>query len=93
MLIRNEASAPEIMYDQEIIRLRVILDQRRGDLDSATVTTVEKSLKAIDQAILDAKTALTTNAQSQFLNEQLNRALEKKLGVLRRVALLPVGAS
>jgi hypothetical protein len=93
VLIRNEPSAPEIMYAQEITRLRVILDQRRGDLDSATVTTVEKSLKAIDQAILDARAALMGDASNAFLNEQLNRALEKKLGVLRRVALLPVGAS
>jgi hypothetical protein len=93
VLIVNGPAAPEILYDQEISRLRTILDQRRGDLDSTTVNTVEKSLKAIDQAILDARTALAGNAQNTFLNEQLNRALEKKLGVLRRVALLPVGAS
>jgi len=93
VLIGNESSAPEIMYNQEITRLRVILDQRRGDLDSATVITVEKSLKAIDQAIIDARAALSGDASNSFLNEQLNRALEKKLGVLRRVALLPVGAS
>ena len=93
VLIRGEPSAPEVMYDQEIGRLRVILEQRRGDLDTATVTAVEKSLKAIDQAISDARAALAGDASSSFLNEQLNRALEKKLGVLRRVALLPVGAS
>ena len=93
VLVRSEPSAPEVMYDQEITRLRVILDQRRGDLDTATVKAVETSLKAIDQAILDARAALTGDAANSFLNEQLNRALEKKLGVLRRVALLPVGAS
>ena len=93
VLVRSEPSAPEVMYDQEITRLRVILEQRRGDLDTATVSAVEKSLKAIDQAILDARAALTGDAANSFLNEQLNRALEKKLGVLRRVALLPVGAS
>jgi hypothetical protein len=87
------ASAPAIMYDQEITRLRVILDQRRIDLDSATVAAVEKSLKAIDAAILEARAALAGDAASPFLLEQLNRALDKKLGVLRRVALLPVGAS
>ena len=92
VLISSEPSAPEITYDQEITRLRVILDQRRGDLDTATVQAVEKSLKAIDQAILDARNALAGDASSAFLNEQLNRALEKKLGVLRRLALLPVGA-
>ena len=89
----GEFSAPEIIYDQEITRLRTILDQRRGDLDSTTVNTVERSLQAIDKAILDARTALTSDASNSFLNEQLNRALEKKLGLLRRVALLPVGAS
>lgn len=89
----GEFSAPEIIYDQEITRLRTILDERRGDLDSTTVKTVEKSLEAIDKAIIDARAALTGDASNAFLNEQLNRALEKKLGVLRRVALLPVGAS
>jgi len=93
VLVRGEPSAPEVMYDQEIGRLRVILEQRRGDLDTATVTAVEKSLKAIDQAITDARAALAGDASSSFLNEQLNRALEKKLGVLRRVALMPVGSS
>ena len=89
----GDFSAPEIIYDQEITRLRTILDQRRGDLDSTTVQTVEKSLQAIDKAIIDARAALTGDASNAFLNEQLNRVLEKKLGLLRRVALLPVGAS
>lgn len=93
LLVRAEPMAPEVMYDQEITRLRAILDERRGSLDTATVAAVEKSLKAIDLAIADARAALVSDAQSRFLNEQLNRALEKKLGVLRRVALLPVGAS
>ena len=48
---------------------------------------------SIDQAIADARAALTTDASSPYLNDQLNRALEKKVSVLRRVALLPVGAS
>ncbi len=93
VLISGEPSGPEVMYAQEITRLRTILDQRRADLDTATVSAVEKSLKAIDQAITDARAALVGDASSLFLNEQLNRSLEKKLGVLRRVALLPVGAS
>jgi hypothetical protein len=93
VLIRAEPMSSEIIYGQEITRLRTILDARRGDLDTATVSAVEKSLKAIDTAIAEARAALAADASSNFLNEQLNRALEKKLGVLRRVALLPVGAS
>jgi hypothetical protein len=83
----------DVMYDLEIGRLRKILDERKGDLDTATVKAVEKSLKAIDQAILDARQAIATDASSPFLTEQLNKSLEKKLGILRRVALMPVGAS
>jgi hypothetical protein len=92
VLVSTQPSAPEVMYDQEISRLRVILDERRNDLDTATVAALEKSLRAIDQAIIDAKTALAGNGQNAFLTEQLNRALEKKVSVLRRAALLPVGA-
>jgi hypothetical protein len=83
----------DVMYDLEIGRLRTILEQRKGDLDTATVSAVDRSLRAIDQAIMDARQALATDGASQFLNEQLNKALEKKLGVLRRVALMPVGIS
>ena len=93
LLVRAEPMAPEVMYGQEITRLRAILDERRGSLDTATVAAVEKSLKAIDLAIAEARSALAVDASSGFLNAQLNRALEKKLGVLRRVALMPVGAS
>jgi len=93
LLVRAEPMAPEVMYGQEITRLRAILEQRRGNLDTATVAAVEKSLKAIDLAIAEARSALAVDASSGFLNAQLNRALEKKLGVLRRVALMPVGAS
>ena len=93
VLISTEPMTAEVVYDQEIVRLRKILDERRRDLDPTTVAAVEKSLRAIDAAIADAKTALASDASSVFLNEQLNRALEKKLGVLRRVALMPVGAS
>ena len=93
LLVRAEPMAAEVVYAQEISRLRIILDERRGSLDSATINTVEKSLIAIDKAIADARRALAGDASSQFLTEQLNWALEKKLGVLRRVALLPVRAS
>jgi len=93
VLVSSEGVAPEITYNQEITRLRAILDQRRTSLDPSTIAVVEQSLRTIDKAIEDARAALTTDASSEFLNEQLNRALEKKVSVLRRVALLPVGAS
>lgn len=77
-----------VTYDREIARLRTVLDLRRTDLDPATIAIVENSLSTIDRAISDARTALARDPASAFLNEQLNKALEKKLGLLRTVALL-----
>ena len=72
--------------------LRVRIDGRRllanGELDPVTVAVVENSLTQIDRAIRDARNALARDPASSFLTEQLNRALEKKLGVLRTAALL-----
>lgn len=76
-------------YDREIMQLRVLVNQRRAELDPVTVAVVENSLTQIDRAILDARNALARDPASNFLMEQLNRALEKKLGVLRTAALLP----
>ena len=81
-----------VTYNLEISRLRAVLDQRRGTLDSATVAIVEQSLTTIDRAIANARAALARDSASLFLSDQLSRALEKKLGVLRTVALLPARA-
>ncbi|MEP6779268.1 MAG: hypothetical protein ABJC26_05205, partial [Gemmatimonadaceae bacterium] len=59
-----------------------------GDLDSTTVFEIQRNLKIIDKAIADSRSALIKDPHSRFLSTQLNRALENKLDVLRRVALL-----
>lgn len=79
----------KVTYDREIADLRQIIDQRRSDLDPSTVAVIENSLTTIDRAIAEARSALATDPASKFLSEQLNKALEKKLGLLRTVALLP----
>ena len=78
-----------LAYDREIMQLRAVVDQRRAQLDPVTVAIVENSLTQIDRAIQDARNALARDPASGFLTEQLNRALEKKLDVLRTAALLP----
>jgi hypothetical protein len=93
LLTRAEPLAPEVMYDREIDQLRGILEGRMGELDSATVAVVAQSLQTIDDAIAEARAALARDSSSPFLHDQLNRALRKKLGLLRTIALLPAGAS
>ncbi len=87
------ARVPAIVtYDHEIADLRNVLAQRRVDLDPSTVAVIEHSLTTIDAAIQEARTALASDPASRFLKEQLDKALEKKLGLLRTVALLPARA-
>lgn len=88
-LVRRPRPSLEQTYDREIAALRVILTQRGSDLDPKTAAIVENSLSTIDRAIAEARGALQRDPASRFLNEQLTKALEKKLELLRTAALLP----
>lgn len=76
-------------YTAEILSLRGIVSQRRDELDPRTIAVIESSLSTIDSAIAEARHALQVDPASRFLSAQLNKALEKKLGLLRTAALLP----
>ena len=76
-------------YEREIRDLGSIIDQRRGDLDSATVAVLERNLAVIDDAIRQSRAALARDPRSRFLDQQLNSALDKKVELLRTAALLP----
>lgn len=78
----------DMVYEREITAMRRIVDERLGDLDSVTVAEIERNLNIIDKAIADSRRALEKDPRSRFLSSQLDRALETKLGVLRRIALL-----
>jgi hypothetical protein len=73
---------------EEIARLRVVLTDRADELDPATVAILESSIATIDTAITEARSALTRDPASRFLNDQLNKSLERKLGILRKAALI-----
>ncbi len=88
----KRASAEET-FDREIGSLREIVAERRGELDSNTVVTLQKNLKLIDQAIAESKAALAKDPASGFLMDRLNRAYDSKLQVLRGVATLPARGS
>ena len=76
-------------YDAEIGRLRDVIAERRGELDSATVATIERSLRVIDDAIAESRAALAHDPASDFLNEQLDRTLARKVELMRALARMP----
>jgi hypothetical protein len=82
-------TASELALAPEIAQLQKTLRQRRDQLDPETVRVVEDNLKLIDLAVEQAKAALRKDPASGFLNGQLDGALQKKVELLRTVALLP----
>jgi hypothetical protein len=79
----------DVVYGREIAMLQKIVSQRRTQLDSSTVAIIEKNLTIIDAAIEQSRAALVKDPASRLLGQQLTRALDKKVELLRTAALLP----
>jgi predicted anti-sigma-YlaC factor YlaD len=84
-----QAPHSEALYSKEIAMLQAIVSQRKSRLDSSTVAVIERNLQIIDAAIEQSKAALAKDPASMLLSEQLSHALDKKVGLLRTVAMLP----
>ncbi len=86
----DNADAPDAnaTYEREIGALRRIVDERFAELDTATVRELRRNLDIIDRAIADSKAALASDPRNSVGSSQLDRALQAKLELLRRVALL-----
>jgi hypothetical protein len=76
------------VYEQEIAALRTIVNERFDELDTATVTVLKRNLSIIDKAIEDSRAALAKDPNSRALSTSLDKALESKLALMRRLALL-----
>jgi len=83
------ATASELALSGEIARLQAVLRERRTELDATTVKVVEDNLALIDLAVRQARAALARDPASGFLSGQLDNALQKKVNLLRTVAMLP----
>jgi len=84
----NVATASELAISSEIDLLQEMLRARRDQLDPATVRVVEENLAIIDAAVAQAREAVQRDPGSGFLNHRLESALNKKVQLLRTVALL-----
>ncbi len=84
---RDDTDA-DVVYEREISALRHIVNERFVELDTVTVRELRRNLNIIDRAIGDSRQALARDPRSALLATQLDRVLETKLALLRRVALL-----
>lgn len=82
-------TASEKVLSSEIATLQAIVTEKRARLDPATVRVVEDNLNLIDVAVKQARAALARDPASGFLIGTLDNVLQKKVELLRTVALLP----
>jgi anti-sigma factor RsiW len=76
-------------YDRAIATLRTAVGERRADLDSGTVAVLERNLRIIDEAIRQSREALASDPGSPLAGRALTKALDRKVELLRTVALMP----
>ena len=79
---RNAAYA-EREYDSAVRDLEQVLEAGRSRLDTATVRSVEESLRKIDAAITEARAAIQRDPSNGYLNRQIAANLRRKLNLLR----------
>jgi hypothetical protein len=75
-------------YDAAVSDLEKALNKGRGRLDAGTIAIVEHNLQIIDQAIAQARQALTDDPANGYLSGHLVEARRRKLDLLRRAAAL-----
>jgi hypothetical protein len=83
-----QPSPADPVYENEVAKLQTIMSWRKGQLNPATAAIIEHNLKIIDAAIAQSKEALRSDPSSPVLSGQLTHALDKKVELLRRAAML-----
>jgi hypothetical protein len=81
-------SPEEVVYNKEINTLQRIVRRQKAELDTSTVAEIEKNLRTLDAAIAQIRAALQKDPGSSLLDGQASRALEMKVELLRRAAML-----
>ena len=83
-----KANFADAQYNAAVSDFETILREQRDQLDPRTVLIIERNLKAIDDAINEARTALNNDPANPYLNSHLADARQRKLDLLRQAASL-----
>jgi anti-sigma factor RsiW len=83
--------AAEARVESATRELEALLAEQTGMLAPATREVIDNSLRAIDAAVAEARTALDGDPGNPMLSHMLMAAWEKKLGVLRAASQVPIG--
>jgi anti-sigma factor RsiW len=76
-------------YADVVSELTVTFRAQRGALTPETIATLERTLRVIDAAIAEARTALAADPANDALLQVLSANYEQKVQLLRRASELP----
>lgn len=82
----TNSSTVLVSYRKEVGDLEEVLRRHRAALSPETVKILEENLRIIDKAIVEARTALEHDPNSDMLVDLLRSAYERKLELLRQAA-------
>jgi hypothetical protein len=82
------ANFADAQFNAAVTDLEQILHDERDRLDPRTVQVIERNLKAIDDAIQEARMALNNDPANPYLNSHLADARRRKLDLLRHATSL-----
>lgn len=77
-------TAEENSYLRQAAMLQDLLDQQQAALAPQTVAQLKASLRTIDEAILEARSALARDPSNKLLVEMLSANYKQKVDLLRR---------
>jgi hypothetical protein len=83
-----KANFADAQYNAAVSDLEKVLREEGNRLDPRTVLIIERNLKAIDDAINEARTALDNDPANPYLNSHLADARQRKLELLRHATSL-----
>jgi anti-sigma factor RsiW len=75
-------------YTRSVETLQRVLDERRDSLAPSTIATVERSLRIVDSAIVEARDALARDPANRALAALFASNYERKIDLLRRATEL-----
>ena len=78
-------------YLRNVAVLQDLLDQQESLLAPETVAQLKASLRTIDEAILEARTALARDPANRMLIEMLSGTYRQKMDLMRRTAEMTRG--
>jgi hypothetical protein len=91
--VRTDNLPPEIAaaltdYAKSVAQLELALEQLADRLDPVSYESIQGNLYTIDRAIFEARSALSADPQSEYLNAHLANSMARKVRLLQQATRL-----